>query len=221
MMENSTCQSLKLSDEELIYEYHRMKMPVEPMEAVFCLCSLDVRVASYAASLFLSLNSQWLIFSGGSGKVTSSIFNRPEAEIFAEKAKEMGVPEDRIIMESQSSNTGENVRFTWELLQQRKLSFESMLLIQKPYMERRTYATFKKQWPDEKTKISVSSPPLKWNGYLDDGNPRDIVVGLMVGDLVRMRVYATRGFQIPMDVPKEIWEAGERLIKKGYGTHLP
>lgn len=40
-------------DAELIYNYHRMSMPLTPASAIFCLCSLDTRVARRAAQLFL------------------------------------------------------------------------------------------------------------------------------------------------------------------------
>lgn len=209
-------------DAGTVYEYHRMHMALRrPVDAVFCLCSLDVRVAERAAELFLNGFGKFLIFSGGSGKLTQDRFDKPEAEVFADRARAMGVQSEQIIIESSSTNTGENVRFTWELLQQLSLRIDSFVLVQKPYMERRTYATFKKQWPDETTSITVTSPQLAWYEYPNDDNPRDLVTNIMVGDLIRIRDYPEKGFQIHQDIPPEVMAAAERLIANGYSHHLP
>ncbi|EXF75214.1 DUF218 domain-containing protein [Colletotrichum fioriniae PJ7] len=97
-------------DAEIVYEYHRMHMAVSPASAIFCLCSLDTRVATRAAQLFLAGYGEYLIYSGGSGKLTANRFSEPEAEIFAGIARDLGVPADKIIVEPNSGNTGENLR---------------------------------------------------------------------------------------------------------------
>jgi len=50
----------------------------------------------------------------------------------------------------------------------------------------------------------------------------DTIIAIMVGDLQRMRLYATekRPFQIPQEVPGEVWEANARLIRAGYKWNL-
>lgn len=208
-------------DAELVYNYHRMSMPLAPASAIFCLCSLDTRVAHRAAQLFLRDYGEHLIFSGGSGKLTAGLFSKPEAEIFADIAVSMGVPRDRIIVEAKSTNTGENVRLTKSLLERKGLDIKSFILVQKPYMERRTYATFRKQWGEPEPEFSVTSPQVEFREYPDESNPRDWVIHIMVGDLVRIREYAARGFQIHQDIPEDVWEAGQRLIAAGYDKHLP
>ena len=209
-------------DATLVYDYHRMSMSLQPADAVFALCSLDTRVAESAARLFLDGFGDFLIFSGSVGSLTAGRFAEPEAVVFASIAKAMGVPEHKIVIEAQSTNTGENVRFTHALLQEMGRPLPtSFLLVQKPYMERRTYATFAKQWPDPKTTFAVTSPQLSFHEYPNDDNPRDLVINIMVGDLVRIRDYADRGFQIPQDIPDDVWAAGQRLVAAGYDKHLP
>ncbi|KAI2613231.1 DUF218 domain-containing protein [Hypoxylon sp. NC1633] len=209
-------------DAEILYNYHQLHMTLnKEVDAVFCLCSLDTRVAERAAQLFLNGYGNHLIFSGGSGKLTQDRFDKPEAQVFADIALKMGVPAEKIIVESLSANTGENVRFTYALLQREGLQLNSFLLVQKPYMERRTYATFKKQWPDLSARIMVTSPQLKWNEYPNDDNPEDLVINIAVGDLIRIREYPSKGFQIPQDIPDKVWEAAQRLIHMGYIRHLP
>ncbi len=50
-------------------------------------------------------------------------------------------------------------------------------------------------------------------------SPAD-VVSIMVGDLQRIRVYAERGFQIPQEIPEDVWNASEELIARGYDARL-
>ena len=223
-------------DAELVYNYHRTRMPLPTSaDAVFCLCSLDPRVAHRAAQLHLKGYGRYLIFSGGSGKLTEGRFTKPEAEVFADIARANGVTKEAIVVEPRSTNTGENVRFTHELLRQRGLlegegRIRTFILVQKPYMERRTYATFMQQWPgidradvgdDERVGFSVTSPQLEFAEYPDEGNPRDLVINIMVGDLIRIRDYPAKGYQIEQTIPGDIWEAGQRLIAAGFNGHLP
>lgn len=208
-------------DAEAVYNYHRMGMTLEPADAVFALCSLDTRVAVRAAQLWLDGLGTYLIYSGGVGKLTEDRFTKPEAEVFADIARSMGVPYDKIIVEPKSTNTGENVRFTFSLLQECNIPAKSLILVQKPYMERRTYATFKKQWPDADTAFTVTSPQLSFEDYFNRDNPRDLVINVMVGDLVRIREYPVRGFQIHQDIPDSVWQSCQRLIAAGYDRHLP
>ena len=205
----------------VVYNYHRMGMPVRKADAIFALCSLDTRVAERAAQLFLDGHGEYLIFAGNVGVITAGRFAKAEAEVFAEIARGMGVPEDKLVVEPRSTNTGENVRFTHALLAEKGLRPKSFVLVQKPYMERRTYATFVKQWPDPDTEFTVTSPELDFHAYPNDENPRDLVINLMVGDLVRIRDYPPLGFQIHQDIPDEVWEANQFLIAAGYDGHLP
>jgi hypothetical protein len=47
---------------------------------------------------------------------------------------------------------------------------------------------------------------------------RDTVVGIMVGDLQRIRVYAqpSHNFQVPMPIPEQVWQAYQALVAAGF-----
>jgi uncharacterized SAM-binding protein YcdF (DUF218 family) len=134
----------------------------------------------------------------------------------------MGVPAERILVETRSTNTGENVQFTRRLLEERGLDPESFILVQKPYMERRALATFKRYWPEKRA--VVTSPQFSFDEYLKNHSngalSEDEVVCIMVGDLQRIRLYPERGFQIPQEIPDEVWAAYEELVAAGYDKHL-
>ncbi|TQV90646.1 DUF218 domain-containing protein [Cordyceps javanica] len=208
-------------DAELVYNYHRMGMTPAPADVIFCLGSLDTRVAERAAQLYLDGLAPYVVFSGRSGKLTQDVFDRPEADVFAGIARAMGVPADRVLVEPAATNTGENVRLTHALLERSGLRPRSLILVQKPYMERRTFATFRKQWPDQTAAVTVTSPQLSFAEYPDAGNPKELVVNVMVGDLMRIEKYPALGFQIAQEIPSPVMEAAQRLIAAGYDKHLP
>jgi uncharacterized SAM-binding protein YcdF (DUF218 family) len=219
--------SLPLDDEvrqlaQVLWDYHHMQHELAASEAILVLCSHDLRVAERGAGLFLEGWAPLLIFSGGLGSITRALMTTPEAEQFAAVARSMGVPPDRILIENQSTNTGENVRFTRDLLRSRGFDPRTFIVVQKPYMERRSYATFKKAWPEPE--VRVTSPQVSMDEYLSayshgSLSPRD-VVGIMVGDLQRIRLYAERGFQIPQDIPDEVWAAYQELVRAGFDERL-
>jgi uncharacterized SAM-binding protein YcdF (DUF218 family) len=205
-----------------LWHYHHMGHELERADAVLVLCSHDTAVAERGARLYLEGWAPLLIFSGGLGAITKNLWSEPEAELFARVARGMGVPAERILVETRSTNTGENVRFTRKLLAERGLDPESFILVQKPYMERRAYATFKRYWPE--ARAVVTSPQSSFDEYLEQHSNRalseDEVVCIMVGDLQRIRLYPARGFQIPQEIPEEVWAAYEGLLAAGYDKHL-
>jgi uncharacterized SAM-binding protein YcdF (DUF218 family) len=206
---------------KILWEYLQLHGAPIKSDIIFCLCSHDIRVAKRAAQLMLNGLGDYLVFSGGVGKLTEGMFNKSEAEVFADIAKQMGVQGEKIITETKSTNTGENVRFTFFLLKERNIKVDTILLVQKPYMERRTYATFKKQWPNPNTVIHVTSPQIGYEEYMKGGSiSKDHILNVMVGDMQRIHEYPKQGFQIEQDIPNDVWRAYEELIKLGFNKHL-
>jgi uncharacterized SAM-binding protein YcdF (DUF218 family) len=201
-----------------LWDYHHVNHIPEKSDCILVLGSHDLRVADRGAELYLEGWAPILIFSGGLGNVTKGIWKDPEADQFARIALDKGVPAEAIFIENQSTNTGENILFTQKLLQEKGLDPQTFLLVQKPYMERRSYATFKKHWPEKK--LIVTSPQISFEAYPTAEIPMEKVINIMVGDLQRIRIYPEKGFQIPQEIPDEVWAAYERLVGWGFTRHL-
>jgi uncharacterized SAM-binding protein YcdF (DUF218 family) len=159
---------------QLIWNYHHMNHTLEPADGILVLCSHDIRVADEATRLFKAGLGKWVCFSGGFGTGPHSGANlngwtRPEAEILADAAAEAGVPRDKIFVENQATNTGENISLSRQLLATAGIEPASIIVVQKPFMERRSYATFMKQWPEPgRPTIKSSSPDLSFESYPDE-----------------------------------------------------
>ncbi len=207
---------------ETVWNYHQLNHRFVRADAILVLCSHDLAVAERGAELFLEGWAPLLIFAGGAGSITQRLWQEPEADRFAAIAIVMGVPQDRIVVENRSTNTGENVLFTRQLLTAKQIDPARFIVVQKPYMERRSYATFKKHWPEKD--IVVTSPRASLDEYLYRYSNRalssDEVISIMVGDLQRIRAYPARGFQIPQEIPEDVWDAFEQLVAAGYNKHL-
>lgn len=201
-----------------IWEYHHMHHALHKADVILALGSNDTRVAERAAELWLQGYAPIILFSGGFGRLTEKMFAKPEAEIFADVAEKMGVPREKILIENRSTNTGENIDFTRELLWEKGMDPATFILVQKPYMERRAYATFKKRWPEKE--FVVTSPMLSYAEYPNENIPKELLINIMVGDLQRIKIYPAKGFQIPQDIPDDVWSAYERLVALGYTQHL-
>ena len=207
---------------ETIWHYHQMNHSLAEADAILVLCSYDMVVAERGAQLVLERWAPLLIFSGGLGAITSRFWTEPEADRFADIAADMGVPREQIIVENQSTNTGENILFTKQLLAARQITPRKLILVQKPYMERRAYATCKKLWPQ--VDILVTSPQMTFDEYLEQHSGRELtsedIISIMVGDLQRIKLYPEKGFQIIQEIPEEVWAAFEELVTAGYDKHL-
>jgi uncharacterized SAM-binding protein YcdF (DUF218 family) len=207
---------------ETVWNYHQLNHEVSTADAILVLCSHDTVVAERGAQLFLDGWAPLLMFSGGLGAITKRFWSEPEADQFAEIAIRMGVPRGRILIENRSTNTGENILFTKQLLAEHRLDPQKFIVVQKPYMERRSYATFKKVWPGKD--VIVTSPRLSLDEYLEryshETLSKEDVISIMIGDLQRIRVYPEMGFQIHQEIPEDVWRAYEELVAAGYDHHL-
>jgi len=207
-----------LAEAKKLWDYHHMHHTPTQSDCILALGSHDLRVADRAAALYLEGWAPILVLSGGLGYLTKGLWKDPEADLFARIALDKGVPAEAIFIENKSTNTGENIQFTRKLLDEKGLHPNRFLLVQKPYMERRSYATFKKQWPDKD--LLVTSPQIAFEDYANDEIPMERVINSMVGDLQRIRIYPAKGFQIPQDIPDEVWTAYEKLVAWGFTKHL-
>ena len=169
--------------------------------------SQDLGTADMAVRAFQKTGAQRLVCSGGFGKDTSRLFCEPEAVLFGRRCLELGVPEERLILETR----------TGALLAARGIAPRTGVIACKPYMARRAWATGVWQWPQ--VRWSVFPWEITLPEYLDRGNDRRTVLELMTGDLQRMRLYAGR-YQAAVEVPEAVWAAYERLAADGCDRYV-
>ena len=182
---------------KIIWDYHHMNHKLKKADVIMVMGSQDVQVAEKGAELFLNKFAPLIIFSGGFGRNTKT-WKKPEAEVFADIAIQKGISRRNVIIENKSGNTGENVLFTKKLLEKRGIKVERMIVVQKPYMERRAYATVRKLWPS--VDVLVTSPDFSLEKYKVKDVTRKQMINGMVGYIQRIIEYPKMVFQSPQKV---------------------
>ncbi|HEV7976145.1 YdcF family protein [Amycolatopsis sp.] len=206
------------ADVETLWDYHNMHHELRPTDVGIGLGSHDLGVATYAAELYHSGMFPLIVFSGANAPTTVERFPRGEAVHYRERALELGVPDDAILLETEARNTGDNITFTRQLLADKDIAVDSVTLISRPYQQRRAYATCKKLWPG--IDVTCVSRPLSLDEYIASIGDVDRVINMLVGDTQRITEYAKLGFAIQQKVPLVIGNSCERLMQKGYTKRL-
>ncbi|PJZ79171.1 YdcF family protein [Leptospira meyeri] len=201
-----------------IWNFLFIQEDIQKSDLIFVLCSHDLRVAKYAIDLYKKGFANYILFSGGLNFFTKYIFPKSEAESFAELALASNIPEEKIIIENKSNNTGENILFSKHLLDSLNLKVKSIIAIQKPSMTLRIKLALDKQWNEGN--FYISSP----NYSLFDASHSQInlfmIINEIVGDLQRIIEYPKFGFQSETIIPDQINNAYNSLIENGYNLHL-
>lgn len=210
----------KSSDElaKVLWNYNKLGHKLNKADCIIALGSHDTRVAEHAAELFLRGLAPLLVCSGGFGRLTAKDWTKPEAEIFADIAIKKGVPKEKILVENKSTNTGENIDFSFELLKTKGLTPQKVILVHKPYMERRAYAAFKKRYP--RIDVLMASPEISFEDYPGEILSKEEMINIMVGDTQRIKLYPAKGFTISQEMPEEVWAAYKELVERGFNTQL-
>lgn len=203
---------------QLIWNYHQMHHRLRSCDAAIALGSHDLGVPAYSAELFRAGLFPTLVFSGGSNPTAPERFPRGEAVHFREHAVDLGVPAEAILVEPNAANTGQNVTLSREVLAQAGIRPTTLMLIAMPYMERRAYATTRKVWPE--VEIVCASQPIDFNDYLKGMGDERKVAEMLVGDLQRVIEYPKLGFAVEQEVPRDVNDAYEALVRDGFTSRL-
>lgn len=207
-----------LSLAEVLWKYHDIPNQPSRADVILALGSSDTRVAAEAAKLALDGVAPLLVFTGGHGKVTGHNGGDTEARRFARIAESMGVTEDMMLLEESATNTGDNFVKSRSLLASTGRSPRTAIFVTKPYMKRRALATALKQWPD--VQWIPHAPPIPFDQYPDDTVPPEQMIQLMVGDLQRIAIYPSMGFQAEQFIPTNVWAAYHGLVTLGFDRYV-
>lgn len=199
---------------QVLWSYHQLNQPLIKADCMIVLGNDDLRTAEYAAKLFLAGHADYVVISGQASRLSSHFLPDSEATVFAKVMTEWGVDSANILLEHRATNTGQNVLFSQQLLEQHHRQPSSVLLVTKPYMERRAVATFQKVWPGPQ--VNVTSITSEMERFLDERHSLERITQAMIGYVYRMRDYVTAGYQVPQPIPPDIWQAVHQLEALGF-----
>lgn len=205
-------------DVQTLWDYHDMHHELRPVDVGIGLGSHDLGVAVHTTALYHRSLFPSIVFTGANAPTTVERFPRGEAVHYREYALEHGVPDDAILVEPRATNTSENITYARQLLAEEGIPARSVILVSRPYQQRRAYATAKKVWPEVEVICSSERRPL--SDYVESIGDTDKVINMLVGDTQRITIYAEKGFAIPQPIPKAVTAAYRRLVSAGFTKRL-
>ena len=210
------------ADLQVLWDYMRLDMAPSPADVIAAFGCYDEQIPLRAAELYKAGLAPVVVFSGGLGRNTDRLWHTAEAERFAAIARDAGVPERAILLETRSTNAAENYLFTKALLAEKGIPARRVLAVHKPYMERRVWAAMPVYWPEPE--LTVTSPQVSIEEHICAaqavGMTERGVIETVVGDVQRMELYAQKGYQLPQEIPDNVRAAYGRLVAAGYTGQL-
>lgn len=212
-----------LADARTLFDYERVDDLLSHRDVAIGFGNHSEYVARRAAELYLEGLVDKVLFTGGFGRITKKIWNMPEAERFARVAEGMGVSEKDILLDTTSTNTGENISHSQRLLAEAGMDGARAIVVEVPFRGRRTRSALEVQWPE--LDFVMTSPTLGFEDFLRvyaEEGPISVeeFVSVLVGDAQRIVEYGRRGWQTPQDVPGDVLAAYERLVGRGFTSQL-
>lgn len=202
----------------IIWDYMKMNHELEKADLILVCGNDDEMTSERTLELYNAAYAPLILISGSGSEKNREGFKDNEAQRIANFLITNGVPSDVIIIEDKARSTGDNALFSKKLIEEKKIKADKIILITKPYMERRVFATFSKQTPGPI--YIVASKEISYEDYCKKFPDKVHFINIMVGDLQRIKEYPKLGFQIEQEIPDAVWQAFEELIKLRYDKYL-
>lgn len=196
---------------QIVWEYMSYETPLQHADAILVGGCSDTGLAHYAAELYHMGFAPLIVFSG----YQAPGMDTTEADLLAQAARQLGIPESAILREPSSSNTGENITCTAALLKEKGIDVQRVILVHKPYMSRRFLATAQVQWPEPRPEFITRHQAMPLTEYILKHGRGD-VIRRTLGDFNRMAKYAKKGYQAHHDIPTEVQEAFDVMAARGH-----
>jgi uncharacterized SAM-binding protein YcdF (DUF218 family) len=146
-----------------IYQYLSAQEKTRPVDLIMGFGNFDARVPRHCVNLWQQKMAPFILFTGGRGSGTGEV-EGPEARWYAQVAQQYDphFPPRELLLETQSTNTPENILFSQQLLAEQHpplalgKEIRSLVYVTTPYRQRRVGLTLKKLIPQV---AALSSPP--------------------------------------------------------------
>ncbi|WP_239118295.1 YdcF family protein [Paractinoplanes ferrugineus] len=201
-----------------LWRYHRLEQPLRACDAAIVCGSHDLAIATCAADLYQAGWFPLVVFSGAGNPVRPEDFPDGEAVRLRHLAVAAGVPLSATLLEPDATNTGENITLSRDVLAAAGVHPRSVMLICRPFDQRRAFATCRKLWPA--VDPVCASQTIEFDDYLALAGDDRLVIDILVGDLQRIIEYPARGYAISQPVPADVHDAYEQLRAAGFTSRL-
>jgi len=196
--------------------------PPRKSDVIFVFGSTKHYVAKYAAKLYLEKFAPYILISGHKSERCNNLYAKTEADFMKKEIIKLKIPEEKIIIEENATNTLENVIFGIQTLVDQNIKINSAILVAKPFHLKRCFATFKKQFPQ--VELCCSCPKMTFTEYLSyemtknekskNNKTKNEVIKRTVAELDRLKIYAEKGDIIKQDIPENVIIVANKILKQ-------
>jgi hypothetical protein len=202
-----------------LWDFLELGNPISKSDAIIVCGSQDLRIPKWGAGLVIDGWADLIVMSGGIGRLTPPEWTEGEAGAFAEVAFQEGVAKEKVIADNRSTNTRENLLYGWQRLQQQEVSPKRLIIINQPFMQRRTKGLLEKMIQEgllDEVEAIFPPSPFSYENYPNEIISKEEMVSLLVGEVLRLKDYPSKGFITPQDVPDNIMNSAQKLLNLGY-----
>ncbi|WP_020526493.1 YdcF family protein [Flexithrix dorotheae] len=216
---NHTYSQSQLQQAKILFDYLYLKEPESDADAIFGFGHFDLKIPQQCGFLYEKGLAPKIVFTGGIGAGSTGL-NKPEGQVFWEalNAEFPKIEKENVIIEDRSTNTGENIRFSEEILKHLNppLHFgeqlKKLILVANAYRQRRVLLTCKKILPEMEF---VNCPPetsfeQELEMYQEKGE--DLIQHL-VGEIHRIATYPDNDWIVKEEISPLVWENFQSLNK--------
>jgi len=187
-----------------VWTYLSVSDKLKKSDVIFVLGRDDFNIADKAIELYKKNFAPMILLTGGRGRLTGSI-KGSEAFAFYMYLQNKGIPAENIVLESNSSNTGENILEGLKILNKLNIKIKRIILTTHGPHMRRALATAKEynntiEWLATPDSCSL---PLNQN-YLDAARE-------LVGEINRLDEYPKLGYFSFQNIPTDIFSAKQAI----------
>lgn len=176
-------------------------------DLIFCFGSRDPGVPRRAAELYADETAAHVVVAGG----VSHEDGLTEAATFTDALMAFGVPADRIVTESDSLHTGENVTRGLSAARDSGVEFSRVALVTWPVATRRSLATFLHLEPDLEAWSAPSTPRAALENRGSTKTTRSCV-----RELEKIRHHGNRGWIVAQHIPPAVTRAAQ-VLREAHG----
>ncbi len=219
---------------------------IEQVDLIILLGNSIPNITKLVAEAYKNGLAKEIMIAGGIGHATQYLVQnivtegkykdiatheRPEADILNQiLVKHENIGQGKIILENTSTNCGSNAKEALKVLKEKGKAPESILLVQDPTMQLRSYASFLKEWENEKAVIISYAPfipQLELSESIFEFAKMDIkglwdenrYIDLIMGEIPRLKDDTNgygpkgKGYLTHVHVPQEVMDAYLRLLR--------
>lgn len=202
---------------ERIFNYLYLRDPRKKVDAIIGFGHFDMKIPWTCGKLYQEGYAPKIIFAGGVGAGTADL-QKNEALVFRDELFKHfpDIPENDVLVEDQSNNTGENIYFLKDIAFDRwpehnfSKGISSVMLVCNAARQRRTWLTWKKILPEVQ---AINGPPdtsYEKEKELFRSKGRELE-DLLLGEMERILNYPDKGFIVEEKIPEEVYAAYQVL----------